>query len=229
MVEIIRNFDVTIEQLKQITTVSSITESFEEVKEKREIEKGRIIKFDDMAKIPAGKFLYGDNKEEKNTENPFSIDIYPVTNQQFEEFIKAGGYKKDEYWSEKGKSWRGKNNITNPAFWDDKKWKRPDYPVVGVSYYEAEAYAKWAGKRLPTEVEWEKAARGTNGNVYPWGNEFDKEKCNSYESGIGETTRVTRYPNGISPFYWFSLCQDFVALCTFTLLPFTAEGGQKIL
>ena len=70
--------------------------------------------------------------------------------------------------------------------------------MVGVSYYEVEAFAAWSSKRLPTEKEWERAARGTDGREYPWGNEFDPEKCNTEESKIGKTTRVTRYPNGIS-------------------------------
>lgn len=65
--------------------------------------------------------------------------------------------------------------------------------------YGAEDAAKWAGKELPTEQQWERAARGTDGREYPWGNEFDREKCNTIESGIGKTTRVTRYPNSISP------------------------------
>ena len=98
-----------------------------------------------------------------------------------------------------GKAWREKNRITLPKYWNDKDWNQPEHPVVGVSHYEAEAYATWADKRLPAEEEWERAARGTDGRQYPWGDEFDPEKCNTAESKINKTTRVTRYPNGISP------------------------------
>ncbi|MCP3870032.1 MAG: SUMF1/EgtB/PvdO family nonheme iron enzyme, partial [Gammaproteobacteria bacterium] len=118
---------------------------------------------------------------------------------QFAEFIKAKGYNKDKYWSDEGINWRMENEISKPEFWDHDKWNQPGHPVVGVSFYEAEAFAKWTGKALPTEVQWERAARGTDGRQYPWVGEFDKEKCNTKESGIGKTTRVTRYPNGISP------------------------------
>lgn len=102
-------------------------------------------------------------------------------------------------WSADGKTWLKENKFSQPEFWAEEEWNQPEHPVVGVSYYEAEAYAVWAGKQLPTEVEWERAARGTDGRKYPWGDEFDKERCNTDESGIGKTTRVTRYPNGVSP------------------------------
>ncbi|MCK4814726.1 SUMF1/EgtB/PvdO family nonheme iron enzyme, partial [bacterium] len=152
-----------------------------------------------MVEIPAGVFQYGDDHEQVKIERPFRINIYPVTNRQFEVFIQDKGYQSEDYWSNEGKEWKQKNNITQPGYWDKDKWNQPEHPVVGVSYYEAEAYAKWVGKELPTEEQWERAARGTDGRTYPWGDEFDKEKCNTDESGIGKTTRVTRYPNGISP------------------------------
>jgi iron(II)-dependent oxidoreductase len=153
---------------------------------------------DTMVIIPGGPFLYGD-KEEREIKRKYKIDAYPVTNERFNRFISANGYGNDQFWSLEGWKWKEKNKITLPKFWNDPKWNEPDCPVVGVSWYEADAFAKWEGKRLPTELEWERAARGTEGLEYSWGNEFDKEKCNSYESGIKKTTPVTRYPNGISP------------------------------
>jgi len=125
--------------------------------------------------------------------------VDPVTNRPYGKFIEAGGYRENEYWSSDGQAWREENRISQPQYWNEKDWSQPEHPVVGVSYHEAEAFAAWAGKRLPTEKEWERAARGTDGREYPWGNEFDPEKCNTAKSKIGKTTRVTRYPNGISP------------------------------
>ena len=206
LVDMVRKFDIPIKQLNELVTFTEIVESPEELREKMEYAKVAITSdnLENMVEVPSGKFLYGDEKREESIERSFRIDIYPVTNTQYEKFIHAGGYTKQEilqgFWSEEGRKWRVENNITQPRYWEDAKWNQPDHPVVGVSYYEAEAYAKWAGKRLPTEKEWEKAARGTNGREYPWGNDFDKDKCNTIESGIGATSRVTRYPNGVSPY-----------------------------
>jgi formylglycine-generating enzyme required for sulfatase activity len=74
------------------------------------------------------------------------------------------------------------------------------HPVIYVTWYGAGAYAKWADKKLPSEKEWEKAARGINGRVYPWGNEFDVTRCNTSESGNEGTTHVDKYPEGTSPY-----------------------------
>jgi len=202
LIDIIRNFDIDQNTLNQLVTLSGIVESVEEVKEKAEREER--IAFDEVVEVPAGEFLYGDDKLKENIDYSFLIDVYPVTNSQYKKFIAAGGYTNEEIlkkcWTEEGRKWRKAENVTQPGYWHDEKWNQPDHPVVGVSSYEAEAYAKWAGKRLPTEKEWENAARGTDGRVYPWGAEFDKEKCNTHESGLDRTTRVILYPNGISPY-----------------------------
>ncbi|MCA9448342.1 MAG: SUMF1/EgtB/PvdO family nonheme iron enzyme, partial [Candidatus Omnitrophica bacterium] len=122
-----------------------------------------------MVRIPKGPFLYGDEKREVTINHDYYMDVYPVTNGAYRKFIEGSGYENQTYWSEEGWQWRTSETITKPRFWDDERFNGPDQPVVGVSYYEAEAYAKWAGKRLPTEQEWEKAARGTDGRKYPWG------------------------------------------------------------
>ncbi|MCA9464198.1 MAG: SUMF1/EgtB/PvdO family nonheme iron enzyme [Nitrospira sp.] len=158
-----------------------------------------------MVRIPKGSFLYGDDRIKENLTYEFWIDIHPVTNRQFAQFLKAGGYDNQAYWSGEGCKWRTEENITKPEYWDDEQFNQPDQPVVGVSYYEAEAYAKWAGKRLPTEQEWEKAARGTDGREYPWGEEFDADRCaTSVKGKRKQPTPVGTFPEGASPFG----CQD---------------------
>ncbi len=151
---------------------------------------------DSMVKVPAGDFIY--QKGRAKIEKPYLIDVYPVTNSQFRKFIEAGGYTNFEYWTAEGKKWIKGSKAAAPEYWNDEKWSQPEHPVVGVSFYEAEAYARWSDKRLPTEKEWERAARGTDGWAYPWGNEFDPQKCNTSDSKIEHTTPVTNYPNGVS-------------------------------
>jgi len=149
-----------------------------------------------MVKIPAGEFKMGSN--ENDDEKPihtvyldeFYIDRYAVTNAQYKRFIDANPefqkdkIKKEYHNGDYLKDWQGNNYPEQKA----------NHPVVYVSWYAVKAYCDWVGKRLPTEAEWEKAARGTEGSRYPWGNEFDKGKCNTSESGIGTTTPVGKYP-----------------------------------
>lgn len=137
----------------------------------------------DYVRIPAGEFLYGDDKKKK-TLPEYWIARTPVTNAEYARFVAETRRNPPEHW--KGK--------TPPK-------ELADHPVVYVNWDDAVAYAEWAGGRLPTEEEWEKAARGADGREYPWGDTFDKDKCNSEESGIKETTPVGKYsPAGDSPY-----------------------------
>ncbi len=110
--------------------------------------------------------------------DPYLIDKYEVSNKNYRDFIKSTGYPA-------------------PAYWDDPRLNRPDHPVVGVSWYDAKIYCEYQGKRLPTEAEWEKAARGPHGNLYPWGNDFDPAKAN-FGKNQQATMPVDSYPNGVS-------------------------------
>lgn len=148
----------------------------------------------EMVEIPGGAVKMGsdaDGPEAKPVHQvdvaTFTIDKFEVTNADFKKFVDATAYKTD---AEKG---------------GDKAWSafaqgKDNHPVVKVSWNDATAFCKWAGKRLPTEAEWEKAARGTDGRAYPWGNDWDPKKLNGKDSGIRGTTAVGSYPTGASPF-----------------------------
>ncbi len=137
----------------------------------------------EYVRIPAGEFLYGNNKKER-TLPEYWMARTPVTNAEYARFVAETGHKPPEHW----------NGKTPPK-------ELADHPVVYVDWNDAAAYAEWAEGRLPTEEEWEKAARGTDGREYPWGNTFDKSNCNSIEGGVGGTTPVGKYsPAGDSPY-----------------------------
>ena len=160
----------------------------------------------ELVRIPAGEFLMGSDPAKDNDAQPreqpqhrvyvaeFYIGKYPVTNEQYAVFVLATNHRMPYFifanWEE-GKMPAGKEN----------------HPVAGISWDDAMAFCDWLSQttgqvyRLPTEAEWEKAARGTDGQIYPWGNEWDASRLNSADAGPGETTPVGHYspePSGDS-------------------------------
>jgi hypothetical protein len=149
---------------------------------------------DASIQVPAGDYVYGDDNQPLRIDAPFRLSRYPVTNSQYRAFIEAGGYLERAYWSEQGWAWRKGEGIAEPRHWHDKARNNPSQPVVGVSFYEAEACCRWAGGRLPTEQEWEAAARGPDGCIYPWGDDWEDGICNSGETGLDGTSTVGLFP-----------------------------------
>jgi formylglycine-generating enzyme required for sulfatase activity len=149
---------------------------------------------DEMVDVPGGKFQRGEQRKPTYVIT-YHIGRYPITNEQYARFLADNSTYPvpylDEVWAE-------------PYNWHRQLRTYPEgkanHPVVLVSQEDALAYCQWAGVRLPTEVEWEKAARGEDGRMYPWGNEFSSERANVRESGVGSTTPVGVYPDGASPF-----------------------------
>lgn len=124
------------------------------------------------------------------------IDTYEVTNGAFQAFAKDSGYYKMQYWSVAGKSWLSTQNVSTLPLTTGIEVS--GQPRVNVTWFEAEAYANWRGGRLPTEAEWEYAARGPASNIYPWGNTFDTLKTNIINSS--GLTAVGSFPKGVSFF-----------------------------
>ncbi len=123
-----------------------------------------------------------------------------MTNSQYALFVDDDGYSRQEFWSEEGWQWVQSEGIKAPTYWRNPEFNAPNQPVVGVSWWEAEAFCKWAGVRLPTEQQWEAAARGPDGLEYPWGNDWEDGICNSDEAGLGGTSAVGIFPRDASPF-----------------------------
>ncbi len=122
------------------------------------------------------------------------IDQYEVTNAAFDAFVADKGYTTSEYWSKEGAAWLKRQDTSKlPVACEDTE---ADHPRTCVTWYEAQAYAAWCGGSLPTEAQWEFAARGTESLAYPWGNEWDAAKANVLDSeGL---TAVGAYPDGVS-------------------------------
>jgi formylglycine-generating enzyme required for sulfatase activity len=170
----------------------------------------------EMVLIPAGEFIFGIDEEELMqifaldgktnpvfmTEVParkvflydYYIDVYPVTNAQYSRFIEETSHRK-------------------PLLWEEAGWNHPLQPVVGLGWDDARSYAAWVGKKLPSEEEWEKAARGTDRRWWPWGNDFYVGYVNSSELQIGRTTNVARFPKGASPYGCYDMSGNVWEMC----------------
>lgn len=164
-----------------------------------------------MVWIPAGEFLMGSNPDHvqqaaewckcgaRQFEDElymrqvqvqgFYIDKYEVTNRQFQVFADATGYRTDAEKKNEARTWRTEYTAGKES-----------HPVVWMSWNDAQAYCQWAGKRLPSEAEWEKAARGDDARLWPWGNNWDNKRLNAGEGGRKTTTPVGDFANGASPY-----------------------------
>jgi formylglycine-generating enzyme required for sulfatase activity len=180
--------------------------------------------------IPAGEFLMGSDPsmdkhaldDEKRQHTVYLPDYYlartPVTNAQYEVFVQDYENYRPEHWKD-GKPPKGKE----------------DHPVVYVSWRDAVAYCNWlaqvTGKayRLPSEAEWEKGARGIDGWIYPWGNEWDPKQCNSEEGGRGDTTPVGAYPEGASRYGLLDMAGNVWEWCHSLYKPYDydAKDGRE--
>ena len=189
--------------------------------------------------IPAGAFTMGTiptGMRKTDPEEPqrsvqldaYAIGMYQVTNAQYAQFVEATEY-------------------AHPPFWDDERLNAPDFPVVGVSWHDAINFLEWLGAlegvayRLPSEAEWEKAARGTNALEYPWGDIWDASRANTSESGNKRLMPVGSYPSGVSPYGCYDMagnaydwCFDWFHAETYKYSPAenplgASEGRRKVI
>ncbi|HAJ61402.1 MAG TPA: ergothioneine biosynthesis protein EgtB, partial [Cyanobacteria bacterium UBA8543] len=171
----------------------------------------------EMIEIPAGEFEMGNDsidtldnerKRHRMSLDTYWIDRYPVTCGQYRVFIEAGGYQNSEWWSTAGWQWLQENPVQQPLYWsNDPSWD--NHPVCGVSWFEADAYARFVGKRLPTEAQWEKAASwdaaARRGYTYPWGEALTHTPRCNHDNIVGQTTPVNAYPAGQSAYSCYDM------------------------
>ena len=160
--------------------------------------------------IPGGEFYMGsdaaealDNERSRHLcyLEAYSIDRYPVTCLQYRDFMESGGYQNPDWWSADGWKWLQFAKVDRPLYWSENPAFN-NYPVCGVSWYEAEAYCNFIGKRLPSEAEWEKAASWDATNqthrIYPWGEEQPNGSLCNHGNNIANTSPVDAFPKGAS-------------------------------
>ncbi len=192
-----------------------------------------------LTEIPAGPFTMGtyptgmrktdpEEPQRSVTLDSYAIGIYHVTNMQYAQFVQETDYQQ-------------------PMYWGDDRFNLQDCPIVGVSWYDANNFMEWlnnltdANYRLPSEAEWEKAARGTDGREYPWGNVWDADRTNTAESGLKKLVSVGSYSEGISPFGCYDMagnaydwCSDWFHIETYKHAPAdnpmgAVDGRRKVI
>ncbi len=198
----------------------------------------------EMGRGPAG-FAYDNERPRHRRELPdFEIDRTPTTHGDYLEFVEAGGYVSPEHWSEAGWRWCRQRGAVAPRNWtrrEDGWWVRffdrelplpQALPVVHVCYWEAEAYAAFAGRRLPTEAEWEKAAlwdpAAGRARLYPWGDEPPEPRHANLDQLLFQPAPVGAYPDGVSAYgvhqmvgdVWEWTSSDFTAYPGFVAFPY---------
>lgn len=199
-----------------------------------------------MVAVPSGKFKLGSDSNrfsydnEKNSSEvflrDFLIDSSPVTCEKYIQFIEEDGYLNKEYWSEKGWKWKLEEDTNAPLYWlkIDGKWNRRNFhqttlishsePVVHVSYWEAEAYANYEGKRLPTEFEWEKACRWNpltgDTQTYPWGEEEPNQENANVGNKRWSPVQVGSYEDSVSPVGCHQMIGDVYEWTSSDFLPY---------
>jgi iron(II)-dependent oxidoreductase len=162
---------------------------------------------------PGESFVFDNEKWAHPVEvAPFAIARTPVTQAEFAAFTEAGGYEKQEFWSNESWAWRTRKQARHPEYWRRTVdgWQRrafdqwvilePNWPMVHVNWHEASAWCRWAGRRLPTEAEWELAASGIEKRRYPWGEEFPTADHANLDANRLECLDTAEYPAGDSPF-----------------------------
>jgi formylglycine-generating enzyme required for sulfatase activity len=186
----------------------------------------------EMVRIPAGPFLMGSNDgpederpQHRITLAEFMIDRTPVTNRQFAQFLNGVGIK-----SAKGEAWYDVDDADARIHRREGKWAADagyeNHPAVEVSWFGAVAYCSSLGRRLPTEAEWEKAARGTDGRKYPWGNEPPDRVRAQYMAGWNQTRPVDSLPKGASPYGVLDASGNAWEWVSSAYLPYPYDAGD---